>query len=148
MGNISTIQTMMKFRAWDKVNSTMIYFDFNNIYGYEGEVSGVLLPDGTVLTYNKDGMLYSECGINTDLIFMQYVDRQDNNDKGIYQCDIIRCESNSGNFNCSVIWDASNSAFAIQPISETFMLNMFTLDGYKCTILGNQYEHPELWETK
>lgn len=123
----------IKFRAWDKINNKIICFDFNNIYGYEGETQGVILPDEeTVLTFNYDHNSNCQKGLNKDLCIMEYTGLKDRNGKEIYEGDIIIPRYNGF------------SAFAVEFKNGKFNISSFKVDS--CEIIGNIYENKDLLE--
>lgn len=129
------MEDRFKFRAWDK--KKLIYFDFTTIYGYEGEVSGVILPDtSTVLTYNEDQKMV---GLNLNLKITSCTGHKDKNGKLIYEGDIVRCIFYDNKPEVTIIeWDKLAAGFTIAGYS----MNIHGL--HDVEILGNIYENPEL----
>ena len=76
-----------KFRAWD--GEKMIPFTLGDIYGYEGEVCGVLLPDGTLLN-SQSGYRRDDSGVNSSLTIMPYTGLKVKNGE-VYGGDLVKC---------------------------------------------------------
>lgn len=133
----------IKFRAWNKENNKMVQFDFKNIYGYEGEICGIILPDGqTALNFNSG---YGDDGFNESLAIMQYTGLKDKHGVEIYEGDVLRKERY---WDIYIESDADNARFGflntewvvsqgkIKPIDK-YMMNEYE-------VIGNIYENPEL----
>ena len=137
----------IKFRAWDKVNQEYIYFDFSNIYGYEGEISGVLLPDGNTLLNDNEK-------INENLIIEQFTGLHDKNGKEIYEGDILEFVLNTkyGLIHKRGVmdWDGINPWVGFLPKHNGEQQGLYILDfsveGWNRKVIGNIYENPELLE--
>lgn len=65
----------LKFKATNTKTGAVIVFTFDQLYGYEGEVCGVILPNGTVLVYNEDSPGYKTGGLNPDLRIELYTEK-------------------------------------------------------------------------
>ena len=145
----------LKFRAYDTIKKKMIYFDFGNIYGYEGEVCGVILPDCyTVLKYDANGPYR---GINKDLEIMQFTGLLDKNGREIYESDLVITEQLEDRPD-SDKWDRYDWGIAKVYITPENGVTMKTLNGdiwnwadEECVmhlrfieVIGNIYTNPEL----
>ena len=132
----------IKFRAWHKINKEYEFFDFSNIYGYEGEVCGVLLPSGDLLNGNSG---YGDGPININLLIEQYTGLSDKNGKEIYEGDILKMFPG---FGCT--WKERIATVNYRPASfwVDFGGQSFILDDHDCSfeIIGNIHQTPELLE--
>ncbi len=145
-----------KFRAWHKKRKVYSYFDFTNIYGYEGEVNGVILPDGAiVLNYNSG---FGNTVINEDLEIEQFISLKDKNGKEIYEGDILTVESwDTANFhnnnNKKIYYGAVSFKYGgygcfdhnfrfDNPVDNLYY------DAKHLEIAGNIHENPELLEAE
>ena len=126
-------------RAW--TGEKLVYFNLGNIYGYEGEISGVLLPDGETVLNNESGYQRSaEGSLNPNLIIDQRTGWPDSSGFLIYQRDIVAV----GGVLYLVVWIAFPGCWGFQrslsgtseiPTKE-MLLNM--------RHHGNIHEDPEL----
>jgi uncharacterized phage protein (TIGR01671 family) len=134
----------LKFRAWDRMQHKMIHFDFENIYGYEGEVCGVILPDEqTALNYNSG---YGKDGLNQDLEIMPFIGLQDKNKKDIYKGDIVRFyfgifSDDPTEMIDEVGFDDGHFVFLCKEVNNYAYADRFNTI---CEVIGNIYENPEL----
>lgn len=107
----------IKFRAWDKNNKEMIYI--SDFYWFEEE--GVHDSDGNGHYTNYELMLFS--GVH------------DKNKKEIYKGDIVIVD---------------DKIYEVKYLFAQFFigLNMpIAYKRFKCEVIGNIYENPELLET-
>lgn len=110
----------IKFRAWDKNNSDMVYFDLA-------------------------GRIYAECAYLTDIdkdsIIMQYTGLLDKNGEEIYEGDIIEYPINQYPFDTF-----KKFRELVEWKSDSVSCGFKTLYFPKCEIIGNFYQNPELLE--
>jgi hypothetical protein len=60
--------TELKFKATNTKTGETVIFTFNDLYGYEGEVCGVIIRDtDIVLVYNEHSSECERGGVNPDL---------------------------------------------------------------------------------
>ena len=129
----------IKFRAWHIIDKKYIYFDFTNIYGYEGEVCGVVLPNNeNLLNYNSG---FGINGINKDLLIEQFTGLHDKNGKDIYEGDI--CSVDGGENIYEIIFYMGGFMGAVLPrkiriyhIGDSLFNNI--------EIIGDIHQNPEL----
>jgi uncharacterized phage protein (TIGR01671 family) len=123
----------IKFRAWDSHNKEM----------WHGDLFSPIWTDGTV----QD--CYSE--------YMQYTGLKDKSGKGLYESDLIVCQSypfySEGfhNYVAEIVWydDAAMFGYEYHAISSRVRGNVVggSLDELiGMEIIGNIYENPELLE--
>jgi hypothetical protein len=101
-----------KFRAWHKINKEYEFFDFENIYGYEGEVCGVLLPSGEILNRN------SGCGkgpLNKDLSIEQWTGMIDSQGTKIFEGDVFELTDRDGRVVCRRLARLDGETLSIDP---------------------------------
>ena len=133
-----------KFRAWDKVKEKWIYFTFADIYGYEAEVCGVVLPDGYTMLNQNSG--YQIRGLNTELEIYEYTGLKDSEEQEIYEGDIVVYTLNNGWGKwrrAKVAWNGPSASFVVETL--LFSHGNTHLDEVEIKgIIGNIYESPEL----
>ena len=144
----------INFRAWDKENHKMIYFDFKSIYGYEadgyGERGGVILPDEETHLNYHDG--YGDRGINENLEFMLFIGLLDKNGKKMFEGDI----TNRGVIEfCECLnWDSGGSNHPGFYFKGEYENGEYGELHYHCgfdeeiEVIGNIHENPELLKEK
>jgi uncharacterized phage protein (TIGR01671 family) len=112
----------IKFRAWDKVERKMLYFDLYNINCYIQEFNEALL----------DG-----------LEFNLFTGLKDRNGKEIWEGDLIK---NNTSRICEVTWCKREGAWDAEVVKATGYADGFLPEKWKYCIevIGNIYEHSDL----
>lgn len=151
----------IKFRAWDKVNSNMIYSPIwiSDTYG---ERSGVIGLDGSVGLIFKSSRGLEIKEVKNQFILQQYTGLKDKNGKEIYEGDILEFtdkwewyRSSYGikmNFAGQSELKELQEKYAAEPMHRR-EVKFDPLEGYGLSkgdleyyfeIIGNIYENPEL----
>ena len=132
----------IKFRAWDK------------------KLKNMLFMDGMSMNWEYDHLTFRITGYTDeeewstneeDLELMQYTGLKDKNGKEIYEGDLIKTHTEGDTL--LVIWnERSGNGWALKRQDGTIIQGLFpTNDGApypEVEIVGNLYEHPELFPTK
>lgn len=121
----------LKFKLWDEKEKMMVEY-----------LNCSICIDGSgVQSFNSDGEIEGTES-NIHLIPLQYTGLKDNNDKEIYEGDIIR--NTIGKLEKIVF---NKGAFKTQSISHP-NANLYLLESYfdYIEVIGNIYENPELLE--
>ncbi len=128
----------IKFRAWDKNESRMIYSGTEqNDYPFAWMIhnSGIDIAehDGTEWNYLKE------------LIFMQYTGLKDKNGKEIYDGDLVAV-ADYANWEglYKIIWDEKNLMYMLE---DAFGDREKLCEFEEYLVKGNIYENPELLRT-
>lgn len=125
------IQREIKFRIYDPINKKM-HLDYN-IKSIRGQNFDCIhqshdLGNQEELRWSEYGS--SECDFREDLIWMQYTGLKDNNNKEIYEGDIL--------IDVPDYWNIVEWNFHILKSLECY--------SEQITVIGNIYENPELLE--
>jgi len=126
----------IKFRAWNKVFKKMmalkcLYFVQNDA----GVVTGHEMDgDWTVVSLNH-------------LELLQYTGIKDINGREIYEGDILEVTSFEGSKNIARVCfeDGCFSYIGYLGDLRTYPLRDFLFQGYKLKVIGNTFEHPDLF---
>lgn len=118
----------LKFRYWDKIE---------NIMWYPREINcGEPRMSHWVNSEDEEGIL------------MQFTTLKDKNGIEIYEGDILDCDC--GNRKVKVVWHNPSASFDTEPVGDIGILPFKVLQNqswrYRCEIIGNRYENPELWK--
>lgn len=135
----------IKFRAWDKTNKVMLTNKdlWIHIYPQEDikETSVANLPDYHIGEQPND-ISYDP---RTDLEVMQFTGLKDKNGKEIYESDILEDEEGDR----FLVRYTSSARFVADLYGEKgFVYDEFALDDGHWMIIGNEYEHPDLLNSK
>lgn len=129
----------IKFRAWDIEKKKMFKVALLGWFPLDGRLSGIQLLDSTNNTYDIFIDRIQNC------ILMQYTGLKDQNDREIYEADIIK---DPEEHFFSVEWDYHTSGFFLKS-SEDDEYNMemnHILNNDNIKIIGNLYENPKALE--
>jgi uncharacterized phage protein (TIGR01671 family) len=132
----------IKFRAFGKMTKKYIKFDLASIYGYEGEVSGVILPDGiTPLSLNSG---YGNGGVNKDLIIEQFTGLKDRNGIEIYEGDVVKMDDDWMPIGAVQFQQTGAIGWCVEGELGNGYKRRSLLDSVAYEIIGNLNENPEL----
>lgn len=128
----------VKFRAWDKRFSMMIYQLAN---GYRHDFNG------EIALINDRG---ESIAVSDEFELMQFIGLKDKNGEEIYEGDIVKCGWYYGDDFGNEIGDMEFSnqvvEFTVGAQGSGFDLNVHGMENSE--IIGNIYENPELLESK
>jgi uncharacterized phage protein (TIGR01671 family) len=132
----------IKFRAWDKANSTMIYSGEKRIQrGKITEVDSIVIfpdpEDNEKFWTAYFGDRWSIIGQTGPI--MQFTGLKDKNGKEIYEGDILKDHLGGGKLR-AVFWNDETARFEV----EKGWIGLGKTDQTSSEIIGNIYENPEL----
>lgn len=123
----------IKFRAWDKTNKKMRYFDTCWLFGEYQSIAWRITEDSK----DPDDTDYCLSFDNEDLTeLMQFTGLTDKTKKPIYEGDVVK--SFDGIIS-EIIWNESVAAFSDTNGDEWGMIEPSFIE-----VIGNIYENPEL----
>ena len=127
----------IKFRAWDKNNKTMIYYD-------DDEGHYVVAFNGELQRFGHGSTPFN-LTLPQNLELMQYTGLKDKNGVEIYEGDICR----NGDWE----EDAHAHNYRVEEVTYSedegcFFGWNYNTDGMTCEVIGDIYSNPELLEGK
>lgn len=128
----------IKFRAWDKVNSNMIYSPIwiSDTYG---ERSGVIGLDGSIGLIFKSSRGLEIKEVKNQFILQQFTGLKDKNGEEIYSGDLFMDEED-GTYN----WVEWNDVYGGWGTNQWFLPKELVEQAPTLEIVGNIYEDSHL----
>lgn len=125
-----------KFRAWDSAKKEM----FKDTFAITESGQVVIVEQGFVTDT-------PEYVFVDNLVIMQSTGNTDENEKEIFEGDILAVETDDGTLNVNVFWDEGHALFMFeskQYNEKEALAELLEDDSYPFEIIGNIYENPEL----
>jgi len=122
----------LRVRLWDRGNNEFIYSDDE---GY------LLSLDGKIFNWRGEPL------DEDNFIIQRFIGLKDNNNKDIYEGDIVVALSSDNKYKSIVQWDEYDGRWGFVSIKCGNMSFSYNLT-YGCSsweICGNIFENPELW---
>lgn len=127
---------IQKFRAWDTIKKEM----FKDTFAITESGQVVIVEQGFVTDT-------PEYVFVDNLVIMQSTGNTDENEKEIFEGDILAVETDDGTLNVNVFWDEGHALFMFeskQYNEKEALAELLEDDSYPFEIIGNIYENPEL----
>lgn len=126
---------IQKFRAWDTTKKEM----FKDTFAITESGQVVIVEQGFVTDT-------PEYVFVDNLVVMQSTGNTDENEKEIFEGDILAVETDDGTLNVNVFWDEGHALFMFeskQYNEKEALAELLEDDSYPFEIIGNIYENPE-----
>ena len=127
---------IQKFRAWDTIKKEMFKDTF------------AITESGQVVVVEQEDVVSPPDYVFVDhLVIMQSTGNTDENEKEIFEGDILAVETADGTLNVNVFWDEGHALFMFeskQYNEKEALAELLEDDSYPFEIIGNIYENPEL----
>jgi len=118
----------LKFKVWNKVKKKM--YSSGSLSFSKERHSFVIFADKEIGTYKDD-----------DIEILQYTGQKDDNNKEVYQRDIIEVEDS----RYVVIWDNNRGGWSYTDVERRIRTVGFgRTEANNCTVVGNEFDTPEL----
>ena len=127
------------FRAWDKDNRDMYFFN-SELEMHDDRGVKYLLFGDNISRKESDGWEEIPFTNSNSLELMQYTGFKDKTGKDIYEGDICEREG----FLCKVMFECGSWLFVHLPQSKTIQYPSFHSNARTMEVFGNVYENSEL----
>lgn len=125
----------LRFRAWDTTKKEM----FKDTFAITESGEVVIVEQGFVTDT-------PEYVFVDNLVVMQSTGHTDENEKEIFEGDILAVETDDGTLNVNVFWDEEHALFMFeskQYNEKEALVELLEDNSYPFEIIGNIYENPE-----
>ena len=118
----------IKFRAWDKEYSCMIY-----------DICVGVCRGQDIVLEEIPGYEFNEWGERKNCIPLEYTGLKDKNDKEIYESDIVKSHGIHGEYVGEIVWERRGFKIRVMDIVD----NIYSEEILE--VIGNIYENSELF---
>lgn len=127
---------ILRFRAWDTTKKEM----FKDTFAITESGQAVIVEQGFITDT-------PEYVFVDNLVIMQSTGHTDENEKEIFEGDILAVKTDDGTLNVNVFWDEVQALFMFeskQYNEREALVELLEDNSYPFEIIGNIYENPEL----